>query len=182
MTKKKRLCVFCGAVAPAEHYVKVTNELGERIASSSSWELVYGGTSDGLMTVLADAVLKNGGNAYGVIPDNLIEGEHAHTSLTELFIVKDIHERKRKMYDMADAFLALPGGYGTLDELCETLTWAKLKYHKKPIFILNHRGFFNHLLEHFKFIEKEGLIKKEHLAFARVVNSVDELFVSLKDD
>jgi uncharacterized protein (TIGR00730 family) len=125
--------------------------------------LVYGGASIGVMGAIADAVLLNGGVVIGVIPKTLMAYEIAHKNLTELHIVEDMHQRKKMMYDRSDAFLSLPGGMGTLDEMFEILTWSQLKLHNKPCFIYNFMGFYDSLLAYLHHSHKEGFIKDQHL-------------------
>lgn len=172
------LCVFCSARVSRERYLDLARDLAGRIVGASR-RLVYGGTSVGLMGVLADAVLARGGEAYGVVPRTMVRGEVAHTGLTRLFVMDDLHKRKEKMYGLADVFVAIPGGYGTLDELCEILTWAKLGLHAKPVFLLNQDGFYDRLLGHFRFLEAEGFIAPSDLAILRTVPDLDALFDGL---
>lgn len=174
----KNLCVFCGMNFGGIKYLEIGQSLGQRMVKSS-WDLVYGGASLGVMGAVANSVLKEGGKVYGIIPQKLMELEVAHQELTELIVVDTLHERKQKMYDLSDAFVALPGGFGTLDEFFEILTWTKLDYLQSPIFLLNSTGFFDHLIAHFHYIQKEGFISKEDLALVTVVQSVDELFMEL---
>src|SRR6266508_2718645 len=139
------ICVFCGAAtgrAPA--YVAAARVVGEMLARRGI-VLVYGGGSVGLMGALADAVLDAGGQAIGVIPQQLVDREVAHAGLTELHVVKDLHQRKARMAELADAFLTLPGGIGTMEELFEVWSWAKLGLHRKPCGLLNVNGYFNSL-------------------------------------
>ena len=121
-------------------------------------ELVYGGGRRGLMGIVADTVIQEGGIVRGVIPQMLIDWEHQHENLSELLVVEDMHVRKRKMYDLCDAVIILPGGFGTLDELFETLTWNQLSIHDKKVFILNSGGFYDHLLQHLIFLSSEGFL------------------------
>ena len=172
------LCVFCSARVPHERYLDLARALAGR-AVDASWRVVYGGTSVGLMGVLADAVLARGGEVYGVVPRVMVRGEASHGRLTRLFVMDDLHKRKEKMYGLADVFVAIPGGYGTLDELCEILTWAKLGLHDKPVFLLNHDGFYDRLLGHFRFLEAEGFIGPSDLALLRTVPDIDALFDGL---
>ena len=156
--------------------------LGEFVADmmvKSSWDLVYGGASVGLMGSVANTVLKKGGKAYGVITERLVDLEIAHQGLTKLEVVQNLHERKKKMYDLADAFVTLPGGIGTLDEFFETLTWAKLNYHQKPLFLLNYQGIYNHLLDHLLYMIEKKFLKEEDFSLVTKVTSVNELFYEL---
>lgn len=154
----KSVAVFCGS-KPGENplFARHATELGKLIAVLKL-KLIYGGGSTGLMGLLADAVLTGGGEVMGVIPEVLIEWEHQHKGLTELAIVPDMHTRKKMMYDRCDAAVVLPGGFGTLDEFFEMLTWNQLKIHNKKIYILNSGGFFNHLVNHMRLSEKEGFL------------------------
>ncbi len=139
------ICVFCGAAsgrAPA--HVDAARVVGEMLARRGIG-LVYGGGSVGLMGALADAVLDAGGRAIGVIPQQLVDREVAHTGLTELHVVKDLHQRKALMAGLADAFITLPGGIGTMEELFEVWSWAKLGLHSKPCGLLNVNGYFDSL-------------------------------------
>ncbi len=174
----RKLCIFCGSQDVDKEYL-LLGELVAKAMAKSSWDLVYGGASVGLMGSIADAILKQGGKAYGVITEKLVKHEMAHTGLTTLEVVHSLHERKQKMYDLADVFVTLPGGIGTLDEFFETLTWAKLKYHQKPLFLLNYKGLFNHLLDHLIYMIEEKFLREEDFALVRKVTSVDELFYEL---
>ncbi|MBC7904509.1 MAG: TIGR00730 family Rossman fold protein [Gemmatimonadaceae bacterium] len=152
------VAVFCGSRNGNNPlFVKHAAELGKHLAMLNL-KLIYGGGKKGLMGALADAVLHNGGNVMGVIPKILIEWEHQHESLTELAVVADMHSRKKMMYDMSDAAIILPGGFGTLDELFEMVTWNQLKIHDKKIYILNSAGFYNHLHHHLRLLEKEDFL------------------------
>src|SRR5262245_8842875 len=142
----KRVCVFCGSKSGSRViYADATRRFGQALVEHGC-ELVFGAGHVGLMGVLADAVLAAGGNAIGVIPQALVDRELAHGSLTELHIVETMHQRKSLMADLSDAFVALPGGYGTGDELFEILTWAQLGIHSKPIGLLNVAGYFDPML------------------------------------
>jgi uncharacterized protein (TIGR00730 family) len=135
-------------------------ELGKLIAVLDL-KLVYGGGKVGLMGIIADSVLAHGGRVMGVIPKVLTEWEHQHEGLTELAIVPDMHTRKKMMYDMCDAAIVMPGGFGTLDEMFEMLTWNQLKIHDKKIYVLNSNGFYNHLILHLKQLDKEGFLYED---------------------
>jgi uncharacterized protein (TIGR00730 family) len=142
----RRICVFCGSrcgATPA--YADEARRLGAALVQRGLG-LVFGAGHVGLMGVLADAVLERGGEVIGVIPQQLVDRELAHRQLSAMHIVGSMHQRKALMADLADAFLALPGGFGTLDELFEILTWAQLRFHDKPIGLLNSAGFFDPLL------------------------------------
>jgi len=140
------LCVFCGSASGSRPaYASVAAQLGHLMAERKI-QLIYGGGKVGMMGALADAVLKAGGEVIGVIPGALVERELAHHDVTDLIIVDSMHQRKAKMSDLSDGFLALPGGYGTLEELFEVITWAQLGFHAKPCGLLNIEGFFDPLL------------------------------------
>lgn len=125
-------------------------------------ELVYGGAAVGIMGVIAGRVLQQGGKVYGVIPKFLQDREIAHAGLTELHIVSSMHERKTMMADLSDAFVALPGGFGTLEEIIEILTWSQLRFHDKPCGVLNIRGYFDHLLKYLDHAVAEGFLRPEN--------------------
>ena len=127
-------------------------------------ELVYGGASVGIMGVIADRVLQQGGNVHGVIPESLAVKEIAHTALTKLHIVASMHERKTMMANLSDGFIAMPGGFGTLEELIEILTWSQLRFHDKPVGLLNVRNYFQHLLLYLDHAMEEGFLRPENHA------------------
>ena len=142
----QRLCVFCGSsLGMQSAYVQAAQELG-RVLSQHGIGLVYGGGEVGLMGTLADSCLSNGGRVVGVMPRGLVEKEIAHAGLTQLRVVESMHERKALMADLADAFVALPGGYGTWEEFCEVLTWSQLGLHRKACALLNVNGYYDPLL------------------------------------
>ena len=152
------VAVFCGSKNGNNPvFAQHAQELGKLIAMLKL-KLVYGGGSKGLMGILADSVLAHEGRILGVIPEVLIEWEHQHKGLTELAIVSDMHTRKKIMYERADAAIILPGGFGTLDECFEMLTWNQLKIHNKKIYILNSDGFYDHLIKHLRLLHKEGFL------------------------
>ncbi len=141
------VCVFCGSKPGTDAaYAKAARQVGEWIARHNG-QLVYGGGHSGLMGLTADAALRGGGRVVGVIPQGLVDKEWAHRGCTELHIVQSMHERKKMMAERADAFIALPGGIGTLEELFEVWTWRQLGYHDKPIGLLNTAGYYDGLLE-----------------------------------
>ncbi len=156
----KSLAVFCGSSnGHAPLYVRHARELGRALALRDI-TLVYGGGCIGLMGQLADAALLAGGKVVGVIPKSLLEREVAHLSLTELIVTETMHERKSIMADHAQGFIALPGGFGTLDELFEILTWAQLGIHTRPIALLNSGGFFDQLLGWINHVANSGFIRQ----------------------
>ena len=141
----KNLCVFCGSNAGADPiYTQAAQELGKLMAERDM-TLVYGGGNVGLMGVIADECLNHGGKVIGVIPNFLQDKEVGHDGLTKMIVVKTMHERKQIMADLSDGFVAMPGGFGTMDELCEILTWSQLGLHSNPIGLLNINGYYEHL-------------------------------------
>lgn len=156
------ICVYCGSAAGRHPvYASAAVELAQELARRRL-NLVYGGGRVGLMGVLADAALAAGIQVIGVIPEHLLTRELAHPGLTAMHVVSSMHERKALMADLADGFLALPGGFGTLDELCEILTWLQLGIHRKPCGLLNTRGYFDALLQQFEHSVAEGFLRPEH--------------------
>jgi uncharacterized protein (TIGR00730 family) len=154
----KAVAVFCGSRTGNDPvFAKHAVELGRLIAALGV-KLIYGGGSTGLMGLVADAVLAGEGAVMGVIPELLVNWEHQHKGLTELAVVPDMHVRKKMMYERADAAIIMPGGFGTLDEFFEMLTWNQLKIHDKKIFILNSGGFYDHLRHHMRKLEKENFL------------------------
>ena len=162
MHKWNRICVFCGSNSGSRSaYTKAAVDLGRWLAQEKL-SLVYGGGRVGLMGSIADAVLEEGGEVIGVIPESLVRREVAHTGLTDLRVVQNMHERKALMAELSDAFIALPGGFGTLDEFCEILTWAQLGLHKKPCGLMNVEGYFDPLLVLFDRAVDDGFLHPKH--------------------
>lgn len=158
-----KVAVYCGSRSGNEPvYAEKARELGE-FFGNNGMDLVFGGGNVGLMGIIADAVLASGGKVYGVIPEHLVSRELAHPGLTELFVVTNMHERKAKMAELADAFVALPGGVGTLEEIFEVWTWAQLGLHKKPCAFYNVDGFYDPLLEMMKTMVAAGFVKQPYL-------------------
>ncbi len=158
----KRVCVFCGSSHGHDpRYRRAAEDLGRRLAEQGLG-LVFGGGSVGLMGALADATLAGGGTAIGVIPHGLAAREIAHRGLTELRVVASMHERKAHMARLADAFIALPGGFGTLEELFEIVTWAQLGIHRKPIGLLNVAGYYDALIALLDHAVAEGFVSQEN--------------------
>lgn len=158
----RRLCVFCGSSLGIQAaYAQVADDLGLLLAQRGI-ELVYGGGNVGLMGRVADACLSHGGRAIGVMPRVLVEKEIAHSGLTELRIVASMHERKALMADLADAFVAMPGGYGTWDEFCEVLTWSQLGLQRKACALLNVSGYYDPLLAMADRAVEEGFLRNVH--------------------
>lgn len=170
-----RVCVFCGAnVGSRPEYTAAAEVLGVALARREV-RLVYGGGQVGLMGVVANSVLAVGGEVVGVLPESLATKELAHPTLTEMRVVGSMHERKTLMADLADGFIALPGGYGTLDELCEILTWAQLGFHAKPVGLLNAGGFFDGFLAFLDHAAAEGFVRSAHRDMLLVDAEADRL-------
>ncbi len=158
----RRICVYCGSSSGVHKgYADAARELADVLVRHDI-ELVYGGASVGSMGILADAVLGNGGKVHGVIPQMLEDKEIAHQNLTELHIVASMHARKSMMAALSDGFIAMPGGFGTLEEIIEVLTWGQLKFHDKPCGLLNVRGYFDKLLAFFDHTRSEGFLRQEN--------------------
>lgn len=160
----KSLCVYCGSsFGISRAYADNARVLAKEMVTRDI-ALIYGGGKVGLMGVIADEVLRLGGTAIGVIPQALMEKEVGHQQLTHLHVVKDMHERKAMMEQLADGFIAMPGGIGTLEELFEILTWAQLGFHSKPIGILNVDGFYDGLIAFLQNLVTQGFVKSEQAA------------------
>jgi uncharacterized protein (TIGR00730 family) len=171
----RRVCVFCGSNFGSDPaYRQTAEELGREIARRG-WGVVYGGGRVGLMGALADAVLAAGGLVTGVIPEMLATKELLHTGATRLHISPSMHARKAQMEEQADAFVALPGGYGTFEELLEIITWAQLGIHAKPIGLLNVRGFYDGLVRFFEHAIGEGFIKEKHRELVVMAETASDL-------
>lgn len=158
----RRICVYCGSNSgnkPA--YAAAARELAD-VLVRHDFELVYGGSDKGIMGVIADAVLERGGKVHGVIPQMLMEKEIAHQDLTELHVVASMHARKTMMAALSDGFIAMPGGYGTLEEIIEIITWGQLRFHEKPCGLLNIEGYFDHLVAYLDHANKEGFLRDEN--------------------
>lgn len=171
----KRLTVFCGS-SPGNDpsYLHECEKLAALLVSKGI-ELVYGGGNVGLMGHIADSVLSGGGKVIGVIPERLVAKEVAHPGLTELIVVKSMHERKAKMAELSDGFIALPGGIGTLEEIMEVFTWTQLGYHSKPCGLLNVNGFYDQLNAFLENMVNSKFLKKEHKAMLLVSNDAGEM-------
>ncbi len=157
----RAVAVFCGSQSGNDPYfVQQARDLGKLLAVKNI-RLVYGGGNVGLMGAVANAVLSNGGEVIGVIPEVLVKRERSHKGLTQLLVVADMHIRKRKMYELSDAALILPGGYGTMDEFFEMITWNGLSIHDKQIFVLNNHGYYDQLLLHIQKMYGEGFLYED---------------------
>jgi len=175
----KRICLFCGSNAGARPvYAQAAADFGRALAARDL-TLVYGGGSVGLMTIAAEATLAAGGRVIGVITEQLMVREVGHPGLTELRIVPTMHERKKLMEEYADAFVALPGGFGTFDELCEMATWAQLGIHAKPLALVNVDGYFDGFRAQVDRGVADGFLRAEHRTMLAVVDRVDDVFAAL---
>ncbi len=176
----ERICVFTGSSIGAQPaYAEAAARLG-RVFAEERIELVYGGASVGLMGVMADAILVRGGRVHGIIPRGLASKEVMHASLSELTVVESMHARKQAMSDRADAFIAMPGGFGTFDELFEILTWAQLGIHAKPIGILNVAGYFDALIRMVDVAVTQGFVSETHRGLFLVENDPKSLVEALR--
>ena len=171
----RRVGVFCGSCQGCDPlYIDLARRLGNQLAASNV-TLVYGGASVGLMGAVADACLSAGGTAIGVIPGSLFEKEVVHRSLTELIEVSSMHERKQRIYDLADGFVALPGGLGSLDELAEVVTWNQLGIHSKPLVLVNAAGFWDGLIVWMERAVHDGFVRDEHRRSILVLNKIESV-------
>lgn len=176
----KRITVFCGSSFGTEEiYKEQATLLGQTLAKQNI-ELVYGGANVGLMGAVADGALQEGGKVIGVLPNFLRSKEIAHLGLTELILVESMHERKAKMNDLCDGVITLPGGFGTLEELFEMLTWAQLGLHKKPIAVLNINGFYDSLIELTQTMVEKGLLNKVNNNML-VSDNIDDLLDQMRN-
>jgi uncharacterized protein (TIGR00730 family) len=177
----KRICVFCGSSAGNRpEYRTAAEEMAAELVRRNIG-LVYGGGNVGLMGIIADAVLRAGGEAQGVIPEHLMAREVGHKGLTKLHVVHSMHERKALMADLSDAFVALPGGFGTLEEFCEVVTWTQLGLHAEPCGILNTLGFYSSLQAMLDHAMGERFLKPENRALVLARDSPADLLQALED-
>lgn len=177
----KRICVFCGSnngLNPV--FVEAAGNVGKFLAKENI-ELVFGGGRVGLMGKIADTVLANGGKVIGVIPESLAIKEVAHQGLTELHVVNSMHQRKAMMAELADGFIAMPGGFGTFEEFCEIITWAQLGIHVKPCALLNVDGFYDNLIAMFDHSTAQNFIREDHRKLVIVGDGIEELYRKMKD-
>lgn len=175
----RRLCVFCGSRSGVRpEYAQLARVLGRRMAEQRI-ELVFGGGKVGLMGILADSVLEHGGSAVGIIPRGLLEREVGHTGLTRLEVVQTMHERKARMAELADGFVALPGGYGTFEEICEVVTWAQLGIHFKPCVLVDVAGYWQPLIAQIDAGVREGFVDPAMRSLLTSAATLDQLFAQL---
>ena len=172
----KRLCVFCGSShGNSAVFTAAARELGEAVATRGI-ELVFGGSHVGLMGVVADTALARGGKVIGVLPRFMADKELAHPGLTQLHVVDTMHERKQLMAEMAEGFVALPGGFGTFEEILEAITWGQLHLHTYPCALLNVDGYYDSLVEFLRQSVTKGFVRQEQFDSLIVARNVDELF------
>ena len=170
-----RLCVFCGSQKGIDpRFAQAAVDLG-KILAQRGIGIVYGGGRVGLMGILADSALQSGGEVIGVIPQSLAEREVAHSGLTDLHVVGSMHDRKALMSEFASGFIALPGGFGTLEEFCEVITWSQLGIHRKPCAVLNVAGYFDNLIAMFDYAVEQGFISLANREIVIEAESIDEL-------
>jgi uncharacterized protein (TIGR00730 family) len=171
----KRLAVYCGSASPADPvYIKTARAVGRALAERSIG-VVYGGGRLGLMGAVADGALQAGGEVIGIIPQALVDAEVAHRGLTELQVVRTMHERKQAFTDLSDGFVNLPGGTGTMDELWEALSWAQIGYHSKPVGLLNTVGYYDHLIAFYEKMAEVGFLRPQHRDVLIVDSELDGL-------
>lgn len=176
----KRICVYCGSSAGrVPEYVQAAQELAMELVQHNTG-LVYGGASVGVMGQIADAVLAQNGEVTGVIPQTLADKEVSHNGLTQLYVVNSMHERKSLMADLANGFVALPGGLGTLEELFEVLTWQQLGFHQKPVALLNVNGYYDKLLAFLDHSVAEKFVRQAHRDALIVANSAAGLITTMQ--
>ncbi|MCO5730802.1 TIGR00730 family Rossman fold protein [Rhizobium sp. SSA_523] len=180
----RSICVYCGSQPGRDTaYVAAGRELGKSIAQHGA-RLVYGGGTKGIMGAVASGVLSNGGEVTGIIPEFLVDMEatrHSLGQLNELIITADMHERKHKMFERADAFVTLPGGIGTLEEIVEIMTWAQLGRHRKPMVFANIGGFWDPMLQLIEHMKRQGFIHSANLVQPLVIGSVEEIVPAIMD-
>lgn len=174
----KRICVQCGSNPGFDPcYLDMAHQLGQALVDRN-FELVYGGASVGLMGQVADTVMKGGGVVIGVIPKSFAD-KVSHQGLTKLHVVDSMHERKTMMFDLSDAFIALPGGFGTLEEIAEILTWAQLGLHSKPCGLINVEGYYDLLLSFFDNAVSKGFMKKKHRDMLLFSNTPEDMLMQI---
>ncbi|QSP95670.1 TIGR00730 family Rossman fold protein [Marinobacter salinisoli] len=176
-----KIAVYCGSrTGHHARFAEKAAELGAYFGQNGI-DLVFGGGHVGLMGIVADSVLANGGKVYGVIPEHLRDRELAHSALTELFVVRDMHERKARMAELADGFVALPGGIGTLEEIFEAWTWGQLGLHKKPCAFYNVDGFYDHQLEMAATMAAAGFLRQEYIDMLVLTDTPEQLLAAFRN-
>jgi uncharacterized protein (TIGR00730 family) len=176
----RRICIYCGSNFGSNPAFRDAAERIGKTLATRGIGVVYGGGSVGLMGVVADSALAAGGEVIGVIPRKLMELEKGHHGLTQMFQVETMHERKKLMMDHADGFIALPGGYGTMEELFEAVAWLQLGYHQKPVGLLNVANYFDPLLTMLNTMEQDGLLKPQHRALLLIDDDLDALLAKME--
>lgn len=175
MTQIKSLCVYCGSsIRVDEDFKTLAHDMGKLMAEQGI-RLVYGGGKAGLMGIIADAVMSNGGEVIGIIPSHIADREIQHTGLTELHVVDSMHVRKQMMVDFADAFLVLPGGVGTLDETCEIMTWRQLGIHDKPIVVANVKNYWTPFVDMIDNIINQGFMREDDKKLISIVERLEDI-------
>lgn len=175
------VCVYCGSSSGRDDvYTRQAKQLGKLLVQNNMG-LIYGGAKIGVMGAIADTVIREGGSVTGIIPEQLVDREVAHNGLTQMHIVNGMHERKALMAEKADAFVALPGGFGTLDELFEILTWSQLGIHQKPCGLLNIGGYFDALETFINNAVKQGFVRSEHKERLRIHQKTESLVTEIKE-
>lgn len=173
------VAIYCGSqTGKSTIYIESAKELGERLAKEKIG-IVYGGSNIGLMGAVADAALAHNGEVIGIMPEHLQKREIAHLHLTEIHFVESMHVRKKKMIDLSNAFIALPGGCGTLDEYFEVFTWAQIGLHENPVILYNINGFYDALIQHFEKMFEEGFIREEQRSILKVATNVNDIIAIL---
>lgn len=179
--KMKSIAVFCGSSSGSkDYYYEQAFNLGKKLAHLEI-DMIYGGSNAGLMGAVANGALSEGGKVVGVIPEFLVDKELAHNGITELILVKSMHERKYKMNELCDGVIALPGGYGTLDELFEMLTWGQLGLHKKPVALYNIHGYYNTLINLVQHMVSSGFLKESNQKMLLINEDPDTLLKEMNE-
>ena len=180
MSEIKSICVYCGSSINVDDDFKDAARTMGKILADNKIRLVYGGGKAGLMGIIADSVMQNGGEAIGIIPSHIKEREIQHTGLTELHVVESMHVRKQMMVDYSDAFVVLPGGVGTLDETCEIITWRQLGIHDMPIVIVNYKDYWTPFLTMIDHIIDQGFMREGDRKTFLKVDSVNDVIQALQ--
>lgn len=177
----KKICIYCGSSKFADSkYYELATSVGQYLATNGI-SVVFGGGNVGLMGAVANGALEAGGEVFGVIPHYLKELELAHEGLTKLYITQSMHERKALMAHLSDGFIALPGGYGTLEELIEVTTWSQLNYHHKPVGLLNVFGFYDHLIQWIEHAHQEKFVRGKHRQLIASSDNIPDLITKMNN-